>query len=144
MRIERNGYIEKDGEVYVTLPEGDYDFTVTKVDFVDFPGSDKLDPCEKAVVEMSVVAPKLGKTTVTENIFLDDAVEWKISSFFRCIGQKKHGQRIQMDWDKVVGSKGRAHLVVNSWESNDGTVKTNNKVKNFIDPETELGGEEEW
>jgi len=138
MRIERNGYIENDGEVYITLPEGDYDFTVAKVEFEEFPGSDKIDACEKAVVDITIVAPGLGKTTVTENIFLDSAVEWKISSFFRCIGQKKHGQRIQMDWNKVVGAKGRAHIVVNSWVGNDGTTRTNNKVKNFID-----AGEEE-
>lgn len=49
-----------------------------------------------------------------------------------------------MDWSKVPGAKGRAHIVVNEYIGNDGEVHKNNKVSVYLDPEEELGGGQEW
>ena len=49
-----------------------------------------------------------------------------------------------MDWSKVLGAKGRAHVIVNEWVGNDGEPRTNNRIGKYLDPETELGGAQEW
>ena len=60
-------------------------------------------------------------------------MEWKLSSFFRCIGQKKHGERVTMDWTKVVGSKGRAHFKPRTYTDRDGNERQANDVDRFYD-----------
>lgn len=117
---------------FVLLPEGIYDFTVTGFERAWFDGSSKIEPCPKAVLELTIEVPQ-GKATVKENLLLSNAVEWKLCSFFRSIGQKKHGQEFKMDWTKVLGAKGRAEIEVNEYDGNDGTKKKNNKVKSYID-----------
>ena len=44
------------------------------------------------------------------DLILSKALNWKLSAFFRSIGQKKRGEKITMDWNKVLGAKGRAHI----------------------------------
>lgn len=117
---------------FILLPNGIYDFTVTKFEKGWHEGSAKLDPCPKAELELTIEAPQ-GRTTVKENLFLDQSVEWKLCAFFKSIGQKKHGVAFKMDWSKVLGAKGRAEIEVNEYQGNDGNMKKNNKVKMFID-----------
>lgn len=141
--MEWDAYIEKESE-FVLLPEGDYDFTVTSFEKGWFDGSAKIEACNKAILELTINAPGLGSTIVKENILLSDKVEWKLCEFFRCIGQKQHGTGVKMNWNKVQGAKGRAHIVVNEYVGNDGNNYKNNKVARYLDPETELGGAGEW
>lgn len=143
--MDWNDYIENEGELqFVTLPEGDYEFIVTKFEQGEHPGSAKVEPCHKAMLELTITVPNVGKSVIRENLFLSKSVEWKLCQFFRCIGQKQHGKGVNMDWNKVPGARGRAHIVVNDYIGSDGTPRTNNKVKTYLDPETELGGEQEW
>ena len=51
----------------------------------------------------------------------------------RCIGQKKHGERLVMDWNRVVGSKGRAHFKPRKYTNNNGEEKVANDIERFID-----------
>lgn len=141
--MEWDAYIEKESE-FVLLPEGDYDFTVTSFEKGWFDGSAKIEACNKAILELTINAPGIGSTVVKENILLSDKVEWKLCEFFRCIGQKQHGTGVKMNWNKVQGAKGRAHLVINEYTGNDGNNYKNNKVARYLDPETELGGAGEW
>ena len=132
--MDWNDYIENEGEEFVTLPEGDYDYTVTLFEKGEYPGSAKIEPCKKAILELTVVVPGVGKSVIKEQLLL----------FFRSIGQKQHGTGIRMDWSKVLGAKGRAHVIVNEWVGNDGETRTNNRIGKYLDPETELGGAQEW
>lgn len=141
--MEWDAYIEKESE-FVLLPEGDYDFTVTSFEKGWFDGSAKIEACNKAILELTITAPGLGSSIVKENLLLSDKVEWKLCEFFRCIGQKQHGTGVKMNWNKVQGAKGRAHIVINEYTGNDGNNYKNNKVARYLDPETELGGAGEW
>lgn len=141
--MEWDAYIEKESE-FVLLPEGDYDFTVTSFEKGWFDGSAKIEACNKAILELTINAPGLGTSIVKENLLLSDKVEWKLCEFFRCIGQKQHGTGVKMNWNKVQGAKGRAHIVINEYTGNDGNNYKNNKVARYLDPETELGGAGEW
>ena len=133
-----DSYIENDGEMkFVTLPEGDYDFTVTGFEKGEYSGSSKIPACPKAMLEMTFEVKGVGKAVVKENIYIDESVEWKICEFFRCIGLRKHGERTRMPWDQVIGKTGTAHLIVNDWIDNDGNNRQNNRISRFLDPERE-------
>lgn len=125
--------IQNDGGInYITLPEGDYEFEVTNLEKGEHRGSAKIPPCPKATLELTF-ATKQGISIVKENLFLDESAEWKLCQFFCCIGQREHGQRYKMNWDKVVGARGRAHIYVEEWTGDDGAAHKNNRVKTFLD-----------
>ena len=100
--------LENDGQEFIVLPEGDYTYTVTNFERGHFPGGAKID------------------------LLLYRTVEWKIAAFFRSIGQKKHGEKTVMNWNKVVGSRGKAHFKPREYQK-DGQTRQVNDVDRFID-----------
>ena len=76
---------------FVLLDEGDYDFTVTGFERARHEGSEKLPPCKKAIVTLTIDAPE-GKAAIKHNLFLHERCEGLLSQFFIGIGQKKHGE----------------------------------------------------
>lgn len=123
--------IEKEGSEFVTLPEGDYPFTVESFERGRSRGSDKLPPCNMAILKIKVDGGALGNTTVTENLVLHTKMEWKLSSFFASIGLKKKGEPLRMDWGKVPGAVGRAHVSVDTYKNNEGEDRKINRIKDF-------------
>lgn len=123
--------IENDGQEFVVLPEGDYTFTITNFERGRFPGSAKIPPCNKATITISIDSDK-GNATARFDLILYRSLEWRIASFFRCIGQKKHGEALVMNWNKVVGARGRAHIKPRSYMK-DGEERQVNDVDRFLD-----------
>lgn len=121
--------IEEDGNggEYIILPEGDYWFTVTNIDKGRYEGSAKIPACQRATLTLEVEGPD-GKAICYKNLYISKSVERMLSDFFRCIGMKKKGERVRMDWSKVMGSRGRAHFKARSYNGNE-----YNEVKYFID-----------
>ena len=101
--------IENDGPDYKVLPEGDYDFEVISFERGRHPGSDKLPPCNKATLSIRIKGEK-GQTTVKHNLFLHTKTEGLLCAFFTAIGHRRHGERIAMNWSKVVGATDGARL----------------------------------
>ncbi len=132
MAMEWEDSILEDGQNFVTLAEGDYNFIVTNFERGRFPGSEKLPPCNKAVITLAVDTDE-GRATIKTDIILYRSLEWRISAFFRCIGLKKHGERLVMDWTKVLGSEGRAHFKPRQYTDKWNNRKTANDVDYFID-----------
>ena len=132
MVMDWNDFIEQDGQEYITLEEGDYNFVVTGFERGRFPGSAKIPACNKASITVAVDTPE-GRATVKFDLILYRTLEWRLSAFFRCIGQKKHGERLTMDWNKVTGSRGRAHFKPRTYTNTYGEEKTANDVERFID-----------
>ena len=123
--------IESDGQELVVLPEGDYTFTVTHFERGRFPGSAKIPPCNKAVLTVSIDNDQ-GPAMARFDLILYRTLEWKIAAFFRCIGQKKHGEKVTMDWNRVIGARGRAHIRPRSYVR-DGEERRVNDVDRFYD-----------
>ena len=132
--------IEKDGLDFIVLPEGDYDFVVTEFERGRHPGSEKLPPCNKAVVHLRFEAPE-GVTIVKHPLFLHTITEGMLCAFFVGIGQRKKGERVTMNWNAVVGSRGRAKLVIQNWTNDKGEAIPMNKVKKFYEPSESKGFE---
>ena len=120
--------IENDGPDFILLPEGEYDFTVDHFDRERHNGSEKLPPCGKAVIYLRIETPQ-GPAMVRHNLFLHTRTEGMICAFFTAIGQRQHGQRINMNWSAVPGAKGRAKIGVREYNG-----KQYNEVKRFLEP----------
>ena len=132
MCMDWDDSIDNDGQEFVILEEGDYNFTVTSFERGRFPGSAKIPACNKATLTFEVNTTK-GTAFIKTDLILYRSLEWRISSFFRSIGQKKHGERLVMDWNKVVGSRGRAHFKPRAYIGSDGQEHKANDVAYFID-----------
>ncbi|MBQ6123063.1 MAG: hypothetical protein IJI59_15165 [Clostridia bacterium] len=131
MIMDWNDTIQNDGKEFVTLPEGDYTFTVTNFERAHFPGSAKLPPCNKASLTLTI-DNDLGIATARIDLILARSLEWKISSFFSSIGQKKQGETLKMDWDRVVGARGKAHFKPRKYTDRYGNEREANDVERFI------------
>lgn len=122
--------IQKEAPKFEPLPEGDYDFIVESFDRGRHNGSEKLPPCNKAVLKLRVKSTDGREVTVTHNLFLHTITEGMLSAFFECIGQKKKGEPLRMNWQAVPGAKGRLKLGVHKY-TKDGQERTSNDVKRF-------------
>ena len=127
-----NDVLENDGAEYTVLPEGEYRFQVVGFERGSFPGSDKMCACNKAQLKLQIISGQ-GTVIVYDDLILHKKMEWRLSSFFRSIGQKKKGERITMNWNTVPGSEGYAYIVVNKYTDKNGNVRQNNKVGKYLD-----------
>ena len=132
MVMDWNDIIENDGQEFVILDEGDYNFTVTGFERGRFPGGPKVPACNKAALPLQVQTDE-GVAVIRTDLLLYRSLEWRISAFFRCIGQKKHGERLVMDLNRVVGSRGRAHFKPRTYTDRDGNERQANDVDRFYD-----------
>ena len=118
--LDWDDVIENDGREFILLPAGDYNFTITDFERSRTKESDKMKACNKAVLTLRVDSDK-GTAFVHTQIVLNRMFEYKISSFFRSINRKRQGERVSMDWNNLVGERGRARF----------------KIRNFKDKKTE-------
>ena len=132
MLLDWDDAIESDGQEFVILEEGDYNFTVTDFERGRFPGGPKIPACNKAALTLQVQTAD-GIAIIHTDLLLYRSLEWRISAFFRCIGQKKHGERLVMDWNSVKGSRGRAHFKPRAYTDRDGNERQANDLDRFYD-----------
>ncbi|MDR1132100.1 MAG: DUF669 domain-containing protein [Oscillospiraceae bacterium] len=125
--------IENDGPDFILLQPGDYDFTVVSYERARYEGGDKLPPCDKAVLNITIEAPE-GVATIKHNLYLHTSVEGLLCAFFTAIGQRQHGERQKMNWPAVPGSKGRCKVGVRTYRNKNGDDATTNEIKRFYEP----------
>ncbi len=130
--LDWDSVIEDDGQQFIVLPEGDYNFEITNFERGHFSGGPKIPACNKAMITMKVQT-KDGTANVRKDIFLHSSVEWLISAFFRSIGKKQHGERLSMDWNNVIGKKGRAHFRPRTYKAQSGEERQANDLAYFYD-----------
>jgi hypothetical protein len=128
--LDWNARIEDDGKgEFTILPPGEYTFRVTNVEFTH---------SNRTNAPMAAVTLEVEYDGELVNVFdylvLTKKAEWKLCSFFRCIGMKKHGESIVMNWNKAIGGVGRAKIYTEKFTKKDGTPGESNKVKSYIDP----------
>lgn len=95
--MDWNDSIESDGQEFILLEEGDYNYVVTNFERGRFPGGQKIPACNKATITVQVDTAD-GVASIKFDLLLYRSVEWKISAFFRSIGQKKHGKKLYLDY----------------------------------------------
>lgn len=125
--FEWDDEIQKDNN-FETLPEGDYDFTIERYERARHAGSDKIPPCNKAIVFFNIKTPDGKETTIQENFILHTKMEWKLSELFCGVGLKKKGEKLRMNWTALPGLKGRAQISLDV-DKNDPNKKYNHIKK---------------
>lgn len=129
-----NDVIENDSPEFVILPDGDYDFEVIDFERGRHNGSEKLPPCNKAIVHIRIEG-KEGVSVIKHQLFLHTITEGMLCAFFTGIGQRQKGERLKMNWSRVVGSKGRCKIGTRKWTNDEGKEMVFNEVKKFYEPE---------
>ena len=122
--INWNGSIE-DNDNFELLEEGEYNFKVKTLTKEVHPGSEKLTSCPMAILWIEVDE----KIDIKHRLFLHKRTEGLLCQFFKAIGQKKTGEKFQMDWSQVQGSRGRCKVGTREYNR-----KTYNEIKWFLDP----------
>jgi hypothetical protein len=139
-----NDQIQNDGEAFTLLPEGTYPFTVKGFERARHTGSDKLPPCNKAVVKCEIDGGDLGKTTINNNLFLHSKCEGLLCAFFLALGMRKHGEPLQMDWNAIAGKRGRCKVGIRRYLKKDGVAsnpddwREANEIKSFLEPDNSV------
>lgn len=129
--------IQNDGAPFKILPEGDYTFRVKKFERARHSGSEKIPPCNKAVLTVELSNAD-GSGEIQTNLFLHSKFEWKLCQFFTAIGQRKPGEAMKMNWGAVPGASGVCHVGTRKWTDNNGKERESNEVTEFYDPEKAL------
>jgi len=126
-----NSTITNDGEDYTLLPEGKAEFEVISYER----GMDNKNKCSRVELKLRVWNEN-GSTIAKCNISLNSNFEWKLSSFFRSIGLKKHGEPFKMDFPSTPGRKGWCEITVVEIESTKkpGEKFSINNIEKFLDP----------
>lgn len=132
--------IENDAEMeFVTLPEGDYRFMMQEYEKAIYNGSStKIGlGCPMVIVKLKIFSDK-GNANVQDRLYMNKNLEWKLSSFFRSLGMKKHGQKFKMDFDAAIGKEGMCHIKLTQSSGADGQPKTFMNVDRYIDSEASI------
>ena len=86
--MDWNDVIEDDGQEFVLLPEGDYNFVVTNFERGRFPGSTKIPATNKATISIQIFS-ELCVASMKFDLILSKALTWKLSAFFRSIHRRQ-------------------------------------------------------
>ena len=136
--LDWDSEIENEGSEFIVAEPGDYDFVVTAFERGRFQGSAKMPPCNQAKLTIRLEIPGSdGICDIKHNLFLHTKSEWKLCEFFTSIGQRQSGQRVAMNWNAVIGSRGRCKVSKRSFESNKEPGKTlwANDIDKFYPPQ---------
>ena len=125
---------------FIELPEGDYDFIIDHYERARHVGSDKIPPCNKAIVFFRVTGPNGQETTIQSSYILHTRMEWKLSELFCGVGLKKKGDKLKMNWAALPGLKGRAQISLDA-DPKDPSKKYNHikKIYPFEEKKFEAG-----
>ena len=128
------------GSSFIVLPEGEYKFQVQGLEKGSYQGSsEKIGMgCPMATLSLKVMSPN-GNADVKDTIYLKKSLEWKASSFFRSIGQKKHGEKFTMNWkdSNILGQTGRCKIKVEKWIDKEGKERQSNKIDSYLDGDSD-------
>lgn len=122
-----NDTIKNDNN-FVELEPGDYDFVIDHYDRARSQGSEKLPPCNMAIVYFNVKSPDGTSVSIRENFILHSKLEWKLSELFCSVGLKQKGEELKMKWDALPGMTGRCQVSLDP-DTNDPSKKYNHIKK---------------
>lgn len=127
----------EDSEEFVLLDAGVYPFMVVSMKRERFEGSEKIGPCPKAVLGLTLDTPNNGLITIYENLLLNTKMQFKIAQFFKSIGNKVDPEtnKVAIDWNNLEGRCGKLELEVREYTKRDGSLGQSNNVKKFLEPQ---------
>lgn len=134
---------------FVLLPEGEYEFTVVKIESSRYtPGpNSKIGPCKQVVVTLRVKDPASGREVdLKHNLYMWSSTIGLIAQYQDAIGIHKKGEPLTFNWNPSFheGKTGKLQLTHRDYKNKDGeTVKTNN-IKKMYPKETGAASKGGW
>jgi len=128
--LDWDSEIEGKGD-FELIPEGDYWFKVQKVDRGWFNGSEKMCPCNQAIVTFEIMVNGEIRT-LKENFLLHERMIWKTANLYASIGLiTQEGEKVRMNWGTVPNRTGICHIGFRKYKGNDGQEHQTNEFKKF-------------
>jgi len=125
---------------FVVLPKGEYEFTVSKVEFENYqPKAGKTTgitkPCKKIKLGLLVDGGDKGKAWVDENLYFYPTCMYKVLAAFKSVGLIQDNFKGTLPWDELKGASGRAKFDVETYHSTKyGDDRMCMVVKTFLKP----------
>lgn len=118
---------------FTLLPDGDYEFSIAKIERSRFQPTDSSkmkEACPMAIVHILISNPATGNDVeLQQRLFLIPRLSWQIAQLFDSIGTHKKGTPLQLNWN-IIGKTGM--VKVNHREYNGNTF---NNIQKFISAE---------
>lgn len=124
--LDWDSTITEDGNSFVLLEPGEYDFTVEKFERARSQSGNNMAKLTLKVTDGNK------KTNIIDNIVLTQNMEWKLSSFFGSLGLKKKGEPLKMNWESTRMKSGRCTVKVEEYTKRDGTTGQTNRIDSYI------------
>ena len=118
------------------IPDGEYTFRVERIERARHNGSEKVPPCSKMVVHLSVLLDDGSEGHLSEQFLLWSSMEWKLSAFFICIGMKKKGEAMEACncMTEIPGRTGRCRIKQTPGRTD--SSRTYAHIEAFLEPQT--------
>ena len=85
--LDWDSTIDQDEQQYTSIPEGDYDYVVDRVEKSSVgDSSEKYAGMKMAIVHLNVQVPDIGEVPVRENFILHSNFAWKIGALLVSTG----------------------------------------------------------
>ncbi|MDR3052564.1 MAG: DUF669 domain-containing protein [Coriobacteriales bacterium] len=124
--LDYDGVITQDEPERIILPAGDYAFMVRDFERTTSKASEK----KMVKIFLDIDGASFGKASIIDNMVLSTKMEWKLSQFFCGIGQKKHGEPLQMNWNAAIGTTGVVEVTCEESQQ----YGKQNRIKRYYDP----------
>ena len=140
--VQNNEFLSWDGSFiaqdteFILLDEGVYNFKITNMERKFYSGQSKkiANGTPFAEVTYSIDTDR-GTATVKDNLFLLKSWQWKLTAFFKSIGQKVvDGQPFQPNWN-VVGATGKAEIGQHEYTNRNGDNRKSNQISRYLTPD---------
>jgi hypothetical protein len=137
--LDMNATIQDDGNDFVLLPEGVYDFIVTDFEpgeYQEKPQGPNIPGKTRKKIVVSIQVEYEGqKQTIKDSIPLLRKMEWKFCQLFKAIGDRKKGESLVMDWNNIRGKGGKCKIKVDTFKNRtSGENMQSNKIAKYFDP----------
>lgn len=132
---------------YIKLDEGDYEIKVASFERGKFPGSAKMCACNKITLNIEVDTPQ-GTATIKDDLIMHQRMTWKITEVFASLGLIKvvDGKVVdgKIDWSKLTGATGRAHVYQRPYKDKEGVEHTTNAISKYLPPVKRENDQIDW
>ena len=133
--LNKNELLGWDDEItndgFPVIPDGDYNFEIVSFERDRFSGNEEKKTPACNVAKITIRINYQGESIdIKHSFFMLKKNEWQLSQFFCCIGQKRKGEPLRMNWNAVIGSKGKCKIGKRMYNGNE-----YNEVKKFYEPE---------
>ena len=125
---------------FILLPEGDYEFTVVKLEESRYKPnpSSKIGPCKQVTITLRVIDPQSGRNVdLKHNLYMWTTTVGMIAQYQDSIGIHKKGTPLTFDWrpDVHIGKTGKLAIKHRTYKDRSGNDRVTNNISRLYPKE---------